>query len=248
MQFASHATNQDLVSETRDLCDADSTSYPIEKVTRRINIGLEKLVGEAVTADGSWDFDDTNFTDQPISRGTLVEAQSYYSFTTEYLKVLHVDVLNTDGRTYKRLKQITRDDLGGLTPEEYFGTNSGGTYPNNIATGSPQYYDILGDSIVLYPAPTSTSVTLTNGLRVTFKRTVDLFTTTDTTQEPGIPSPFHYLLAVYAALWYCMLYKKDRVPALKLEWEDGVKKLIKFYSKRNPDRRPIMTNKIEPYF
>ena len=85
MQFNTHATEQDLVSETRRLCDADSTSYHINDVTRRINAALEELIADIITADGTWQYDDTNHTTLPRGKGTLVEGQEAYSFASEYL-------------------------------------------------------------------------------------------------------------------------------------------------------------------
>ena len=235
MQFASHATSQDLVSETRDLCDADSTSYPIAAVTRRINAALEELVGKIVSADGDLEFDDTNYTDAPRGTGNLVEGQEYYTYASEYLKITAVDILDTSG-VYRRIKQLSLDDLVGLSPEEYFGSTTSST-----VKGFPQYYDPSGDSFRLYPAPAATDVTLTAGYRIWFKRTVDLFTTTDTTQEPGIPAPYHILLAYMAAVPYCMAYKKDRVALYEKKIEKMTEDLLRFYGKRNPDRRPVMT-------
>ena len=145
---------------------------------------------------------------------------------------------------YRKIDPIDSLDLGGLSPEEYFGITSGG----DAQIGFPRYYDKVGDTVILYPAPTSTEVTLAAGIRIWFQRTADLFTTTDTTQEPGIPSPYHVLLAYYAAIPYCMKYKKDRVAWLENKWDEGVANMLKFLGKREKDKRKIMTNKYEPYF
>ena len=114
-------------------------------------------------------------------------------------------------------------------------------------TGLPEYYDILGDSFTLYPAPTATAVTLTAGLRVDFVRTASLFTpvstTTEDSTEPGLPSPFHKLLVYYASIPYCTKYHPERVRWLEKKWDEGVKDLIKFYARRNLDRRDIMSGK-----
>lgn len=241
MQFYNTTnTENSLVHEAWDLVDADVTTYPLAKVTRRFNFALEKLVGVAINSDGVYEYDDTNYTDLPVGTGTLVEGQQSYSFASEYLKVKRVKVKDTN-LGWALLKQIDQADLQqqGLTIEEYFGLDSSG----NPYKGMPTHYDILGDSIRLYPAPTSTSVTLSAGLKIEFVRTADLFTTSDTTQEPGIPSIFHYLLPTWAALKYAQSYKKDRVNDLRYEWETGVKDFIKHFSRRNPDRRDVMTMK-----
>ena len=109
MQFNSHATNQDLVSEARDLVDADSTSYPIAAVTRRINIGYETLIGKILEADGDWQWDDTNYTNLPRGTGTLVEGQESYSFSSEYLNIQMVEVLdNASPARYIKLKPMPK--------------------------------------------------------------------------------------------------------------------------------------------
>lgn len=242
MQLTGHSTSQDLVSEVRFLCDATSTSYALADIVRQINAALEFLVGKIINADGTWEWDDTNYTDLPLGTGTLVEGQESYSFSREYLSIVEVDVADNDGK-WHRLRPLSREDLGGLTTEDYFGTDSN----DNPNIGFPEFYDIEGDSIRLFPAPTSTRVTLTGGtnggIRIAFKRTVDLFTTSDTTQEPGLPSPYHILLAYYAAIPYCMMYKKNRVAWLEKKWDEGVLDVIKHYSHRERDRKKIMTVK-----
>jgi len=50
-----------------------------------------------ITADGTWQYDDTNYTDLPIGTGTLVEAQQSYSFASEYLEIEIVKVKDIDG-------------------------------------------------------------------------------------------------------------------------------------------------------
>lgn len=248
MQFydSSKATNA-ISQEIDRLCDTTDTSYPRLDKTARVNTAMEELVGEIINADGAWQYDDTNQTDSPRGRGNLVEGQSVYSFASEYLKIMSVEVLLNDGKTYRRLEQLDQDDLDGLSVEEYFGTNASGTYPNNIAKSLPNFYDIEGDTVRLFPAPTSTSVTLTNGLRIWFKRAPVAFTAVSTTATdtttPGLPSSYHVILAYMAALPYCMTYKKDRVALYENKIESLKKKLIAYYTKRNPDKRPTMTGK-----
>ena len=229
MQYQSHATGQDLVSEINALCDSDATSYPIADKTRRVNMALEELIGDIINADGTWEYDDTNWTDLPVGTGTLVASQEAYTFASEYLEVRQVKVKSAAGE-WVVLRPIDYSDFTNVSLEQSFPT-----------AGMPEYYDIIGDTIRLYPAPASASVTLASGLKVNFTRTADLFTTTDTTQEPGLPSPYHVLLAYMAALPYCMSYKKDRVALFQKKVDDMKKSLIKFYSRREKDKRKVMT-------
>ena len=244
MQFAGHATSQDLVSETRDLVDANSTSYPIAALTRRINEGYELLIGKILEADGDWQWDDTNYTELPRGTGTLVEGQETYAFASEYLNIHMIEILdNASPAKFYKLKPIDSMNLGDISPEEYFGLESNG----DPRKGKPEYYDKVGDTIILYPAPAATSVTLASGIRIWFQRTADLFTTTDTTQEPGLPSPYHVLLCYYGAIPYAMSYKKDRVAWLEKKWDEGIKDMIAHFGKREKDKRKIMTMKAINY-
>ena len=246
MQFASHAQNQDLVSETRDLCSADSNSYPINPLTRRINAALEELIGKIITADGQFQYDDTNFTDLPIGTGTLVSGQSTYTFASEYLDILEIDILDTGGK-YIKITPFDAHELG-MSFDEWVNSSSG-TPPN----GFPLYYDKVGDTIRLDKSPTATFVTLASGLKIYFKRTADLFITTDTTQEPGLPSPYHVLLPYKAAVPYCVIHHPGRVQGyLKIIGSDDRRDryyggmtlgLVKHFALRERDRKKVMTTR-----
>ena len=244
-----NASTDSIVDEIRDLTDTDSTSYTIAAIIRRVNAAYEELVGDIVNADGTWQFDDTNHTDLPRGLGTLVEGQETYSFASEYLQIQQIEVLDTHNQ-YIKLQPIDVLDLRDQSPQEYFGVDSSG----NPQTGLPQYFDQVGDTIFLYPAPTAGQVTLTNGIRVWFKRTVDLFTTSDTSQSPALPSPYHVLLAYMAALPYDAKYHQQRVPWLerKIGSPDPVspyyggmrKSLVEFYAQREKSRIARLTTEV----
>ena len=233
----------DLNSETRELCNADTTSLPNATLLYRVNNGYQQVIGWIINADGTWQFDDTNYSDLPRGRGTLVQGQEDYSFSSEYLDVEAVEILNDDSpNKYIRIEPLDHSMLGGLSPQEYFGLLSTGS----PQTGFPQYYDKLGDTIFLYPAPTSTEVTLTNGIRVWFKRTADLFTSaqvTTGTKEPGFASPWHIILAYMAAIPYCSIYKPERVAWLQSEVNRIKAEIIDFYGLREKDKRKVITMK-----
>lgn len=244
MIFYDPTNSQGINSEIDRLCDSNDTAFPRLDKTAYANQALEELVAEAINAAGVWEYDDTNYTDLPKGTATLVEGQESYTFASQYLKVKRVKVKDVNGR-WRPLKQVSEDDFDAkiMTIEQYYGLDNSG----NPIKGIPLTYLILGDSIRLYPSPTATQVTLTNGLQVEFYRTAQLFTatsgTTADTTSPGLPSPFHNLLAYYAAIRYCVKYKQERVGLYQKKWDDGVVKLIKYYATRNPDRRKIMKPK-----
>lgn len=252
--YNTSTTENSLVHEIWALCDANITSYPLADVTRRVNAALEELVGKIIAADGQFQYDDTNYTDLPISTGTLVSGQSTYSFASEYLDILEIDILDLQGR-YLKITPFDSHELG-MSFDEWVNSSSG-TVPN----GFPRYYDKIGDTIRLDRAPTAAYCTLASGLKVYFKRTVSLFVvaTEDGTTgtDPGLPSPYHVLLAYKAALPYCVSYKKDRVGGLmKMIGSDNrrdpyyggmTRDLVKFYGLRERDRKKVMTMKKSLY-
>ena len=236
-------TISDLNSEVRSLCDADSTSYIAADLLRRVNNALETLVGKIINSDGHWQYDDSNYSDLPVGTGNLVSGQSSYSFSSEYLDILEVMILTTGG-IYQRITPFDPSEMN-QSWDEWVGSATG-TIPN----GFPQYYDKVGDSIRFDRSPTATHATLTNGLKVRFKRTADLFTSaqvTTGTKVPGIASPYHQLIAYMAAIPYCMSYKKDRVALYEKNVDEMTKDMIDFYTRREKDDRPVMTTEFQHY-
>ena len=230
-------TISDINQEARDLCDADTTSYPAATLLRRINIAYESVVGWLINADGKWQFDDTNYGNFPIGTYTLVNSQGIYSFNDKFLQILDIQVMDNDGK-YQIVTPIDQKDTQSKIPlRREFETD-----------GFPLYYDKLtDDTIELLPAPDNgVSVTLASGLRIYFKRTADLFTAaqvTTGTKEPGFHSTFHIILAYMVAIPYCMTYKKDRVGLYQTEVLRLKDALIKQYTKRAKDERKIITPK-----
>lgn len=246
----------DINTETRALVDADSVSYPDALLLIRTNEAYEKVVAKILGCDGRWDFDDTNYTTFPVATANLVASQQDYAFDVSHLKIIGASVKTNSG-IWRELIPFDPDDLNASAGPQDF-TPLVNFPPIDRAEflktpGSPQYYDKLGNSLLLYPAPDNgVSVTLIAGLKVYFQRTASIFTTGDVstgTKLPGFASPFHSVISYMAALPYAMSYKKDRVPMLLAEItkvmgdeEHGIQgSLERFYSKRDRSERTIMT-------
>ncbi len=231
MVFSDSTTKLGIVEEIDALCDTTSTSYPINDKTRRVNNALEQVIGWLINADGTWQFDDSNYTDLPIGTQTLVAAQSAYTFNDKFLQLEEVQIKDIDGN-WRIIQPIDQKEFSDSNPLSEIYIND----------GLPEYYDkISEDTIKLYPAPAATDCTLVNGLKIKFKRTAHLFVAGDTTAVPGFASPYHIILAYMAALSYCMTYKKDRVALYEKKIMELKDELIKHYSRREKDKRGIMT-------
>lgn len=223
-------TIADINQEARDLVDADTTSYPAAALLRRVNMAYEDVVSKIIGMDGTWQFDDTNYSTLPIGTTTLVNAQKDYSFDATFLNVERVEVLDVSGN-WQLLRPIDKSQMGVAVSEFH------------KVDGLPMYYDKNGTSIFLYPAPATGSVTMASGLKVYFQRNADLFTSaqvTTGTKEPGFAIN-HVVLAYKAALPYAMTYKKDRVPGLIAEINRFEKEIMTHYGRREKDARKVMS-------
>lgn len=218
-----------IFDEINDLCDSDNNSYPIASKTRRCNTALLDLEMKALMSDGTWQFDDKNYSSLPTGLQTLVDGQAEYDFDSTLLFIERVEVLLSDGITWAPLAPLDETRIKGSI-QNYLGV-----------TGRPTQYYKRGNKLGLSPVPKAASMTLVNGLKVYFKRTGALFVTSDTTKEPGIIPSSHILIAQKAALPYCKTYKKDRVAALILDITTCEKQHIRYYSKRAKDEPAQMS-------
>lgn len=231
MQFNSHASGFDIVSDIDFWAGTDANSYPIADKTRNANLGYDAAVTLILSADGNWEWDDTNATDLPIATATLTTGQQDYSIDTTHLRILRVALKNSAGKYYY-LNPIDDHDLGS---QELMDRDS----------GTPTGYKKIGNSIILDRAP---NYTATAGIKVYFQRNVDYFTTADTTKAPGFAATFHRLIPLYAARDFCAKedmdsrYKKIEVQITKMEAA-----LIAFYSSRSRDERPRLRPRRENY-
>jgi len=230
----------DINSKARDLCDATTTSYIAATLLRRINEAYERVVGWILEADGTWQYDDTNYTDLPIGTQTMTASQSAYSFSDKFLEIDEVQIKNSAG-DWIIIKPIDQKEYSDDTPlAEAFGT-----------AGTPICYDkVADDTIKLYPAPSAAGTTLASGLKIKFRRTASIFTSAEVTtgtKVPGFISSAHYILSYMAAIPYCMKYKKDRVALYEKRVEEYKQAIIRSYSRRERDKRKQITYRQRAY-
>ena len=224
-------TIADIVLELRAITDSDSTSFPDATVLRRVNAAYEKIIGKIISADGTWQFDDSNYTDLPIGTTTLVNAQQDYSFDSTMLEIERVEVKDVNGN-YQLLNPLDKTDIG-VALTEYQKQN-----------GMPNQYDKQGSSVFLYPAPATGSVTLAAGLKIYFKRTASIYTSAEVTtgtKQPGFASPFHMYIVYEAAISFCLTYRVERVAWFEKKAMELEKACLEFYGRRERDVRHRMT-------
>lgn len=188
-----------------------------------------------MTADGRWQFDDSNLTDYPIATTSLVTTlgseQQDYQFDITFLRILRVEVMDNTGAWHK-LTPLDENDLYDTSLTDFLKTPD-----------MPVYYDKQGTSIFLYPKPLATAVTSIQGLKVWFQRPPSYFVTSDTTKVPGFNSMFHRLVALIASRDYAafkQLSVAQSISDLVSQQEDS---LTENYALRNKDEHIQLTAK-----
>ena len=223
-------TIADINTLTRFLVNADISSYSAANLLINTNIAYEEIVGKIIGMDGRWQFDDQNYTTYPIGTQTLVASQNDYTFDSTQLEIERVEVKDAQG-DWHLLTPIDKSQIG-FAIDEFEPT-----------PGLPWCYDKQGASILLYPAPSSATTTLTSGLKVYFKRTASIFTSAEVTtgtKVPGFASPFHQLISYKAAIPFAVVNLPQRVPALMAEVTRMEKGLEQHYGRREQDRRKTL--------
>lgn len=201
-------------------------------ITFYINQGLSKFGLIAMDSDTRWQHHDSNFTSLPTAYTDLnanETPQQKYEMSVDFLKILHVYVKDSNGN-YQPLKPIDEYDIKntGHSPETFLSES-----------GMPKYYDKKGNTLFLYPAPATASVTESEGLQVSYQSPADFFETSDTNVTVGVPVPFHIYPAIVACEMYARRFqqktKNNEFTQERLEMEEQIRS---FFSKRDKDDKP----------
>lgn len=196
MDFHDTTNGTGCVQEVYDICQADTNSYPLKSVTRRVNAALDRFFTLAFQADGRWAFDDPNYDTAPIQSINLVSGTQSYNlddFTSEIINILRVEALDSSGNPIV-LRRLDRNKLTNIALTDYKTTAS-----------TPDEYDLVGEYIYLYPKPNYSS---TNGLTIYLERNKSAFLYTDTTKDLPVPSIFVQYICRLASLPYLVENQK----------------------------------------
>jgi len=205
---------------------SDTSQFPVVEFTRNANNWYRKADSWIWEATGTWEFDDSNWTTLPIATTTLVASQNDYELPSTARKVDRIEVLDSNA-DYKLLKALDKSQIKTALSEFY------------ETDGLPAYYDMVGRSIMLYPAPATGNVTLAAGLKVYYARDINEFAITDTNSEPGFDNHFHRIISLGAAYDYCLANGvDDRKTGIKNELKELKTELIKHYGFRHRDMKP----------
>lgn len=219
---------------------SDNTTR-LKQYTADANITFDRFLSLAFSADGRWQFDDSNHGDYPEIEADLVSGQRDYTFLTDeqgnvILDIYRVLVKDSSG-VYVDVEPVDKQ----TEPERTTEFVDGKTY-----SGTPTRYDKTANGILFDITPNYNwryANEGERGVKVLINREASYFSYDDTTKKPGVPGLFHEYFAVHPAMKEAL--RKERKTAQSLvsrvtQLEDDI---IKHFSRRAKDERQIITNK-----
>jgi len=215
-------TFSNLLDDINFLCGTDSTSYSNANKAANINRHYWKAVTDIFKSSNRWFWDDSNLGSVPTVTATMTDATHEVALPA-LIGIQAIEVKDIDGN-WTRLKEISIDEYRRTITDA------------EDTPGIPHSYALVGSYIYLFPAPDTAQVTLTNGLKFWVKREFDAFTSSDTTQEPGIAEPFHRILSLGAAYdWLIVNDTQQKADRVKQDYEQLRAELRDFYADQNKD-------------
>lgn len=203
---------------------SETVTLPLAEFFRSANEWNRQVGTWIMQVQGSWKWDDNNYTTFPTATTDLVANQRDYALPTTALKIERVEVLDGAGNYYV-VNPVTKEWIRDQAVSEFYEDS-----------GTPLYYSMEGNSVVLYPAPASGSVTLTAGLKIYVNRTINTFAITDTSTKPGFVENFHRIISVGSALDYASSrLMKDSIQMLVSKLNSLKSDLQEFYSARETE-------------
>ena len=221
-------TLSELKLKARFLTNTSVDTYGDSDLEMNINDWYKRVISWIWEATGTWEYDDSNKTTLPVATADLGDGRADYTLPTDAQMIVKIEVKDNDGNYYG-LDPIDKSEMD--SPSEEFGDD-----------GAPKYYDLIGNSVILYPTPSSSDVTIDGGFRVHISRDVDKMS--ESTDKPGFNRQFHVILAYGAALDWCIAFQdanKEVDIRRQLAGDsstDGLKEELRlYYGRRNRDSK-----------
>ena len=210
----------------------DTTSLPVTDFCRSAISYYRKAAYLIWRNTSGWEFDDSNYTNLPIATTDLVDSQQDYALPTGGLDVQRMEVLGSDGK-WNLLTRIDKAEVTEDALTRWYSTS-----------GLPRHYDIVANSLFLYPSPSSNNVTLTAGLKIYLTRDVSAPTNPgayrNISQEPGFHPDFHPYISWGSALDYGIRnnYPVEKINNIRTQIDKYEKDIVDYYSERDRDYSP----------
>lgn len=234
-------TLRELIDDIKFITGQDSLTDA--EVVKLLNYAKDSYFQIAITSSGRWKVDDTTHVNEsaektfPIATATLDNNEEYIPLDTTILAINQITI--TENGKKQVLQPIDSMDFKNSSLSTEFSVN-----------GTPKYYDYDAHSIFFYPRSNQQRT-----VEVSYSRTGNRFTASDTTQLSGIPSIHDEYLVLYVSHKLSFrtvdTSKVDlRNEMVKWEGSDGVSGGIirNWYSKRDQDTPRVLKTKIPNVF
>lgn len=212
-------TVQTLIDYIKDITGLTNASDA--KVIRAINFAVDHYSYLGLTSSGRWKWDSRLNNDISRVTGTLT-TEGKVTIEDELATVEHVEVL-IDG-DYRTLKP--KDQRDSSTP---LGNN----------TGTPEYYDVEGRFIRVYPLPEKSYT-----VRVAYGRAHPRFTTDDLSSAVGVEPMHEEYIALYASDRLMIGSNDPSRTQIRNEMTVKQAEIRDFFSKRDQDTPRRLKGKI----
>lgn len=205
------------------LCGSTTASYPTTDKNRNINIAYSEVARIIWESDSDWQYDDSNSSTLPVAFTTLVHNQRDYTLPTVCQSVRQVEIQDSGGTWIKLSAWDEKED-----------SRAKNEVANDLGEpGIPKYYNLVGRSVELIPAPASGQCTMASGIAVYLDR--DVTEITAASAVPGFAKPFHRILSYAAAIDFVQdENQRSHLVKQRANLESG---LVRFYSKRAPESK-----------
>ena len=224
---------QEIKKDIRFITSTSDTDFSDDDLVRSINRRYDEFVTFIWQNQGHWKFGDSSYSTLDKAATSLTDNQQDYVIPTDAREIHRVEIKHSNGKYYK-LRNVYEDDVE-QSLDEYYGK-----------PGAPLGFAFRGRSLILYPAPSKSSVTLAGGLVLYVSRSVSPLE--DDEDEPAIDREFHRVLTLGAASDWCMINESIRKKReIDAEIERIKEKARWFYGNRNQSAKARLRPKRENY-
>lgn len=211
------------------LTKSNSETFDIDDLVPSANNAVERVSSLIAKNDSRWQFDSTEQTDLPIATAALVSGQKDYGLDISHLTIDRVEVKDSSSN-WHLLSPIDQSELkrDKATPLSSYKSSN----------GIPEEYDLIGNSIFLYPSPNYSQAA---SLKVYFTRGPVAFTSSSSSATPGFNSLFHELVPLWVAYEFALANELTNGQLLLDQIMLKERELEEFYALRNRDVRARLT-------
>lgn len=218
----------ELIKDTKfwaGISETDTTSYTNAEIIRSYNFNLDLIITKLTRVSGTWQFDDSTYTDMDIATNNLVANQDNYTIGNDMARIQRLRVKDTNGTwitlTPKDRRELSDTDLN--------------------STGTPMYYDKIGSSLMLYPVADYSS---TGGIEIQYQRGANYIDQTDVDNDValGISPQILRWASLLAALDYTETNEmENRSAKIRNRIQEMEAEALALYSDRDRDGVPYLS-------